>query len=121
MKRDNLVVDKSFAFAVRVVKLYAFLTGEKKEYVLAKQILRSGTSVGANIEEAVGAQSDKDFLAKMTIAYKEARETLYWLRLLHATDFLTEAMFQSLANDVDEICKIIGRIQITLKKRLQNE
>ena len=82
MKEDNLIQQKSFAFALRTVHLYRYLTNEKKEFVLAKQVLRSGTSVGANIEEAIGAQSQKDFLSKISIAYKEARETKYWLNLL---------------------------------------
>lgn len=77
MKSDNIIRDKSFAFAVRIVNLYKFLTGEKKEYVLSKQLLRSGTSIGANVEESVGGQSEKDFLSKLSIAYKEARETVY--------------------------------------------
>ena len=77
MKTNNIVQDKSYAFAVRIVKQYKYLCDEKKEFVLSKQLLRSGTSIGANIEEAIGGQSDKDFFAKLTIAYKEARETHY--------------------------------------------
>lgn len=77
MKTNNIVQDKSYAFAFRIVKLYKYLCDEKKEFVLSKQLLRSGTSIGANIEEAIGGQSDKDFFAKLTIAYKEARETHY--------------------------------------------
>ena len=82
MKEDNIIQIKSFKFAVRIVKVYQHLTTEKKEYNLSKQLLRSGTSIGANIEEAIGGQSEKDFFAKLTIAYKEARETHYWIRLL---------------------------------------
>lgn len=76
MKDSNIVKDKSYAFALRVVKLYLFLKNEKQEFILGKQVLRSGTSIGANVEEAIGGQSDKDFLAKMSIAYKETRETI---------------------------------------------
>ena len=90
MKEDNVIQLKSYNFALRMVKLYRFLTEKKKEYVLSKQILKSGTSIGANVEEALGAQSKADFICKLAIAYKEARETLYWLRLLHATDYLTK-------------------------------
>ncbi len=85
MKEDNVILDKSYAFAVRIIKFYQFLVSEKKEYVLSKQILRCGTSIGANIEEAIGGQSKKDFFAKLTISYKEARECHYWIRLLSDT------------------------------------
>jgi four helix bundle protein len=79
--------------------------------------LRSGTSIGANIEESIGGQSDKDFLSKLSIAYKEARETKYWLKLLQATDFLNQEQADSLLNDAEELCKILGKIQITMKSR----
>ena len=117
MKTDNIIQQKSFAFAVRVVNLYKYLTVEKKEFVLSKQLLRSGTSIGANIEESIGGQSDRDFLSKLSIAYKEARESMYWLKLLQATNYLTNEEANSLLNDVEEICKILGKIQITIKKR----
>ncbi|MDR1459065.1 MAG: four helix bundle protein [Bacteroidales bacterium] len=117
MKKDNVIREKSFAFAIRIVNLYKFLCEEKKEFVLSKQVLRSGTSIGANVEEAIGGQSDKDFFAKMTIAYKESRETIYWLKLLLATGYLSQEQTESLFNDVEEICKIIGSIQLTLKNR----
>lgn len=119
MKQDNIIQQKSFAFAIRIVNLYKFLTIEKKEFVLSKQLLRSGTSVGANIEESIGGQSDKDFLSKISIAYKEARESMYWLKLLHATDYLTNEQAESLLSDAEEICRIIGKIQITLKNKLR--
>lgn len=118
MKADNIVQQKSFAFAIRVVNLYKFLSIEKKEFVLSKQLLRSGTSIGANIEESIGGQSDKDFLSKLSIAYKEARETIYWLKLLKATDYLTNEQSESMLMDAEEIVKILGKIQITLKKRI---
>ena len=83
--KENIIQIKSYAFAVRIVKVYKYLCEEKKEYVLSKQLLRSGTSIAANIEEAIGGQTDKDFFAKLSIAYKEARETHYWIRLLTDT------------------------------------
>ena len=89
----------------------------KKEFILSKQILRSGTSIGANIEESIGGQSDKDFFTKITIAYKEARETVYWLKLLLATNYLNQEQADSLLKDAEEICKIIGKIQVTIKIR----
>jgi len=117
MKQDNIIQEKSFAFAVRIVNLYKFLCEEKKEFVLSKQILRCGTSIGANVEESIGGQSDKDFLSKISIAYKEARETIYWLKLLLATNYLSKEQADSLLNDTEEICKILGKIQITVKNR----
>jgi len=117
MKQDNIIQEKSFAFAVRIVNLYKYLCEEKKEFVLSKQILRSGTSIGANIEESIGGQSDKDFFTKLTIAYKEARETVYWLKLLLATDYLNQEQADSLLRDAEEICKILGKIQITMRNR----
>ena len=117
MKQDNVIQEKSFAFAVRIVNLYKYLCDNKKEFVLSKQILRSGTSIGANIEESIGGQSDKDFFAKLTIAYKEARETVYWLKLLLATNYLNQEQAESLLKDADEICKILGKIQISMRKR----
>jgi four helix bundle protein len=118
MKSDNVVKDKSFAFAVRIVKLYQYLCNEKKEFVLSKQLLCCGTSVGANIEESVGGQSDKDFLSKLNISYKEARETIYWIRLLAATDYLDERQSQSILNDAEELCKILAKIILTQKKKI---
>lgn len=120
MKRDNIVLDKSFAFAVRIVKVYKFLCENKNEFVLSKQLLRAGTSVGANVEEAVGGQSEKDFYAKLCIAYKEARETKYWIRLLYETDYLSNKQNESLQYDCEELLKIIGSIQKTLKTKTRN-
>jgi four helix bundle protein len=117
MKSDNIVQQKSFAFAIRIVNVYKYLISEKKEFVLSKQLLRSGTSIGANIEESIGGQSDKDFISKISIAYKEGRETIYWLKLLQVTDYLSEQEALSLLNDAEEICKILGKIQITMKTR----
>ncbi len=116
MRTNNIIQEKSFKFAIRIVNLYKHLCEEKKEFVLSKQVLRSGTSIGTNIEEAIGRQSEKDFLSKISIAYKEARETLYWLRLLLATNYLNQEQADSLIGDIDEICKILGKIEITIKK-----
>lgn len=117
MKKDNIIQQKSFAFALRIVNLYKYLTSEKKEFVLSKQLLRSGTSIGANVEESIGGQSEKDFLSKLSIAYKEARESMYWLKLLHATDYLNQEQAESLLADAEELCKILGKIQLTIKSR----
>ena len=118
MKENNVILNKSYDFALRIVKLYKYLIEQKKEYVLSKQILRSGTSIGANIEETVGAQGNKDFLAKLTIAYKEARETNYWIRLLRDSEYISKYQAGSLLKDCEEICKIIGKIQTTMKKKV---
>ena len=117
MKADNIIQQKTFAFAIRIVNVYKHLKAEKKEFVLSKQLLRSGTSIGANIEESIGGQSNKDFLSKVSIAYKEARETIYWLKLLQATDYLSLQEAESLLSDAEEMCKIIGKIQLTIKNR----
>lgn len=115
MKEDNPIQTKSYAFALRVVKLYRFLCEEQKEFVLSKQLLRAGTSIGANVEEAIGGQSDKDFKAKLSIAYKEARESKYWIRLLRDSGYLNEPQAESLLNDIEEILKICGSILKTLR------
>jgi four helix bundle protein len=96
VKGDNAIVEKSYQFAIPITNLYLFLSAKKKEFVLSKQLLRSGTSIGANVEEAQGGQSKADFYAKMSIAYKEARETKYWLRILKDTNFLTTKQFTSI-------------------------
>ena len=107
---ENVIVEKSFEFSVRIINLYKHLQYEKKEYVLSKQILRSGTSIGANISEAQRAQSKADFNAKMNISLKEANETYYWLRLLHRTDFISDEAFNSIEKDVNEIISILVSI-----------
>lgn len=99
MEKSNPIAIKSKHFAVRIVKLYKHLSENKKEYILSKQLLRSGTSIEANITEALCGVSKKDFLAKMYIAFKECAETKYWLELLHETDYLSESEFQSINND----------------------
>ncbi|MBL7791980.1 MAG: four helix bundle protein [Saprospiraceae bacterium] len=121
MKTGNVIQEKSYAFALKVVKLSRCLIEEKKEFVLSRQLLKSGTSIGALVEEAIGGQTSKDFYAKMTIAYKEARETRYWLRLLCDTDFIEYFESQELIAEVDELLKIIGSIQKTMKKKIEND
>lgn len=119
MKTENPLKDKSYAFALRSIKLYQFLQKERKEYILSKQYLRSATSIGANVEEAIGAQSDKDFFSKLSIAYKEAREAHYWLRLLRDSEYLSQQQADSLLADCDELLKIAGSILKSLKLKFQ--
>ena len=107
MKADNQIVLDSKAFAIRIIKLYKYLSEEKKEFVMSKQILRSGTSIGANISESIFAQSRMDFVRKMSIALKEASETKYWLDLLMETEYITKMQYESIA---DDISKIIGTL-----------
>jgi len=108
----NIVLDKTFNFAIRVVNLYKFLCKDKKEYILSKQLLRSGTSIGANINEAQAGQSKKDFIAKMAIASKEARESKYWIRLLIETKYLDKESkhTESLLSEIEEIIKLLTSI-----------
>lgn len=110
MEKENVILTKSYDFALRIVRMYQHLSAEKKEFVLSKQVLRSGTSVGANIEEAIGGISKADFKAKMSIAYKEARETDYWLRLLKDSGYVDAQSFSSISNDCSEILKILYTI-----------
>jgi len=116
--KDNVVIDKSYAFALKVVRLYLTLKENKKEYELSRQILKSGTSIAANIEEAVGGQSEKDFLAKISIAYKECRETLFWLKLLRDSELIDSEEAESLMLELDELLKIIGSIKKTMTLKL---
>ena len=113
--KENILLEKSFAFAVRIVKAYKYLAEEKKEFTLSKQFLKCGTSIGANCEEAVAGQSKSDFISKLSIAYKEAREAQYWIKLLHATNYFDDTQSKSLLDDVEELLRIIGKIQITSK------
>jgi len=119
--KENIIQIKSFEFAVRIIKAARYLQNDKKEFILSKQIMRSGTSVGANVEEAIGGQSTKDFIAKLSISYKEARETLYWLKLLKATDYLSQNEANSLIEDADELCKILSSILISTKQKLNKK
>ena len=115
--KGNLIQEKTFLFALRIVKLYKNLVETKKEYVLAKQLLRSGTSIGANVEESIGGQSKNDFLSKMSIAYKEARESMYWVKLLHGSNYLSPTESISLQNDLSGFLRILAKIQITTKNK----
>jgi four helix bundle protein len=110
VKEGNIILEKSFDFAVRIVELHKYLVAEHREYELSKQVLRSGTSIGSNAEEAVGGVSKKDFANKFGISYKEARETKYWLRLLKATDYIDGKTADSLINDCEELIRIITAI-----------
>lgn len=116
MRTNNIIEEKSFKFALRIVNLYKFLLSEKKEYIMSKQILRSGTSVGANIAEGVEAQSKKDFISKMSIALKEANESRYWINLMKATGYLDEKEKESLMIDLEEIIKLLVSIIKTSKR-----
>lgn len=118
MKQESQTRKRSFAFAVRIVNLYKILTGTRKEFVLSKQLLRAGTSVGANIAEALSSFSQKDYAAKFSIARKEMAETLYWLELLRETEFLSDAEFASIHEDGLVLMKMISATVITMQKRL---
>ena len=117
--KKTTVKEKSFDFAIRIVKLYKYLMEEKKEFVLSKQILRSGTSIGANINEAQQGQSKKDFLMKMNISLKECTETKYWIELLSATDFINLEQKNSIMNDCIEIEKMLTSIVKTTSESLK--
>lgn len=119
MKESNVIVDKSMDFAVRIVKLYKYLKGEKSEHTLSKQLLRSGTSIGANVREAIRAQSKADFNAKMYIALKESGETEYWLELLERTDYINKTQAESMLKDCTELIKILVSITKTTKKNIR--
>lgn len=118
--KNNVLMDKSFAFAIRVVNMYKYLCEEKKEFVLSKQVLRSGTSIGANCREAKRGQSDADFVSKLSIALKEADETQYWLELLFMTDFLSQELYESICADCEELIKLLVSIIKTSKSKKQN-
>ena len=113
---ENVIKTKTFAFAIRIVKLYQYLCNEKKEFTLSKQLLRSGTSVGAMVREAEYAETTKDFLHKLAIAQKEINETLYWLALLKETEYLESQHFESINTDAVEIIKILTSIIRSTKK-----
>jgi four helix bundle protein len=118
--KENVVKNKSFAFAVRVVKLYQYLCEQKKEFVLSKQLLRSGTSVGAMIRESEHAETKNDFKHKMGIAQKEINEAIYWLELLKATDYLSSEQFDSMSTDAIEIIKLVTSILKSTKANINN-
>jgi four helix bundle protein len=112
---ENVIEEKSFQFSIRIVRLYQYLSETKKEYVLSKQLLRAGTSIGANVAEAQQAQSKADFTSKTAIALKETTETKYWIRLLHATEYLSNAEYHSILSDCTEIEKLLTSIVKTSK------
>ncbi len=116
---ENVIATKSFAFAIRIVKLYKLLSQDKREFILSKQLLRSGTAIGALVREAEHGQSKADFLSKMNIALKEANETEYWLLLLKDTDYLTEIEFQSIQKDCSEILRLLISIVKSTKGNLK--
>lgn len=115
MGSDNIILSKTFGFAVRIVNLVKYLKKDKSEHILSKQILRCGTSIGANVEEAIGGFSKSHFIFKINLAYKESRETMYWIKLLHETEYLDEKSFNSLKNDLEEISKILYSIIKSVK------
>ena len=113
MRTDNVVVIKSKAFALRIIKLYRYMQSEQGEYVLSKQLLRSGTSIGANVKEAIQGQSKADFYSKLNISLKEASESEYWLELLHESGYLEKEAFESIYSDCQELIKILVSITKT--------
>lgn len=116
--RENVLLSKSFLFAIRIIKLYKYLSSDKKEYVLSKQLLRSGTAVGALVREAQNAESKKDFIHKLAIAQKECDETSYWLELLMETEYLSNGEFESMNENALELLKIIKSSILTIKQKL---
>ena len=118
--KENAIKDQSKAFAVRIVRLYRYLREDKKEWVLSKQLLRSGTSIGANVVEALASISKKEFLAKMYISFKECCETEYWLELLHDTDYLNDDEFESISQDNLALRKLLSSITLTTSQQLKN-
>jgi len=115
--KNNIIIEKSFKFAVRIIKLHQFLSKQHKEFTISKQILRSGTSIGANIEEAHGGISTADFSSKISIAYKESREVSYWLKLLFGSDYISKRMYESLYSDCDELSRITYSILKTTRMK----
>lgn len=115
MKEENIIKKKSYLFAVRIIRLFQYLTTTKKEFILSKQLLRSGTSVGANVRESEHSESNADFIHKFAIAQKEINETIYWLELLQNTEYISQKEFDSIILDANEIIKIITSIIKTSK------
>ena len=121
MNSDNVVLVKSFDFAIRIVRLYQYLCNESKEYTIAKQLLRCGTSIGANINEAQYAISKREFLSKMYIAFKECGETIYWLEILFRTDYLSESQYNSITRDCKELHNLLSSITQSTRNRTNPE
>jgi len=119
-ERKNLIKDRSFQFAIRVTSLYRTLIEARKEYVLSKQLLRSGTSVGANVREAQNAESQPDFIHKLAIAQKECDETIYWLELLAATNFISKTEFDAISSEASILLKMIKSAILTTKQKSNN-
>ncbi|PWK18051.1 four helix bundle protein [Arcicella aurantiaca] len=117
---NSIIKQKSFQFAVRIVKLYKHIVEKKKEFVLSKQLLRSGTSIGANVREAHNAESDADFIHKLSIAQKECDESLYWLELLKETEYLTELKYSAMAKDCTEVLKILNSFNFNHETKKEN-
>jgi four helix bundle protein len=115
--KDNIIVKKSYSFALEIIGIYKYLISEKKEFVLSKQLLRCGTSIGANIHEAIASESKKDFIHKLGISVKEALETSYWLSLLKDSSYITELQFYTLNSNCDELIRILNSIILTTKER----
>jgi four helix bundle protein len=120
MEKDKTIYKLSLDFAVRIVNLYKYLTNEKKEFVMSKQILRSGTSIGANANEGQCAQSLPDFLTKFQISYKEVNETKYWLDLLYMTEYIDENQYESICTDCDQLKKILSSITKSTREKINN-
>ena len=121
MTENNVLVDKVILFAIRIVNCCKFLRSGQNEHVMSKQLLRSGTSIGANVHECIQAQSKSDFVGKMSIALKEASETFYWLKILNKTDYLNDSVYNSLNSDLEVISKIIVSSIKTTKKHMEHE
>ena len=117
IKSESIIAKKAYSFALEIVKLYKRLVSEKKEFVLSRQVLRSGTSIGANVNEAICGQSKRDFVHKLSIALKEVRETIYWLNLLKDSEYINFEEFNSLNGHAAEIMKILSSIILTTKDR----
>ena len=117
-EKRSIIKDRSFAFAVRAIRLFQYLTETKKEYVLSKQLLRSGTAIGALVREAQNAESTKDFIHKLGIAQKECDETIYWIELLKETEYINDKEFESINNEANELLKMLRSAIITSKKNL---
>ena len=121
METENVIVKKSKDFALRIINMYKYLCVEKREYVISKQVLRSGTSIGANVCEGVRGQTKPDFIAKMSVAQKEAEETCYWLELLYESGYINKSIFESMYRDNLEINRILASIILTARQNLKNQ
>ncbi len=121
MKTDNVILIKSKAYALRIIKMYKYLCAERKEFVISKQILRSGTCIGANVREGSRGQSKPDFIAKMSIAQKEAEETCYWLELLFESGYISKRIFESMYEENLEIIRILSSIIISTRQNLKTK